>query len=236
MRRLQWLCCGASLLVIGVRATFAVSPIGPSPHSSSPPSVGAPVPVEPPSIRSLLRPELVKRVIDDREVAKHAQLETGRYSFYAAMLAHAGLERTRRVLTNYELYAKLVPFIETAKYSPIEQTLEIYGGVLGFYLRSWVRFDERSDQWIHYRIVRGHFAGLEGDIFFENEGEKGTLVYFAGSQRGDKWPPAFVIERGAEIDPEAPPERDKHKEANPSENPAPAISPRQDLPRPRSRL
>ena len=77
--------------------------------------------------------------------------------------------------------------------------LDIEGGVWKFRLRSWVRFEERADRWIHYLIVGGHFTGLEGDIYFESAGEKGTLVYFHGDQQGKHWPPKLVIERGAEI-------------------------------------
>jgi hypothetical protein len=62
-----------------------------------------------------------------------------------------------------------------------------------------VRFEEMSPEWIRYRIVDGHFEGLEGDIYFESVPERGTAVYFHGAKMGKDWPPAFVIETGAEI-------------------------------------
>jgi hypothetical protein len=143
--------------------------------------------------------------MNDRDVAAHASLEDipaspqRRYSFYAAMGVHASLERVRAVLTDYRLYAKMISYIDKAEYSPITQVLRLEGGIWKFRLRSDVRFDEKSDRWIHYHIVGGHFRGLSGDMFFEPAGEKGTLVYFNGELRGSDWPPAFVIERGAEI-------------------------------------
>lgn len=135
----------------------------------------------------------------DREILANANLDHEHYSYYAAMLVHADLERTRRILTDYQLYSKIVPYVDRTDYSPITRILDVQGGIWKFRLRSWVRFEERGDRWIHYRIVGGHFHGLEGNMYFESAGEKGTLVYFNGDQDGKEWPPKFVIERGAEI-------------------------------------
>jgi hypothetical protein len=181
-------------LALGAPRT-AGSP-GPSPLPGASPS---PALLAPPSVASLLRPELYKRLVEDKEILTSASLDGERYSFYATMLVHSGLERTRRILTDYSLYSKLVPYVDSTVYSPIMRVLDVQGGVWKWKLRSWVRFDERGDRWIHFTIVGGHFRGLEGDMFFESAGDKGTLVYFRGEQRGRSWPPKFVIERGAEI-------------------------------------
>jgi len=97
--------------------------------------------------------------------------ETKRYTFYAAMLTRAGLAKTRRILTDYRLYSKMVPYVDKAEFDEKTRILRIEGGIWAFRL----------------------------DIFFESQGEKGTVVYFGGEQLGRRWPPAFVIERGAEI-------------------------------------
>jgi hypothetical protein len=125
------------------------------------------------------------------------------YSFYAAMLVHASFQQTRDVLTNYELYSKLIPYVTETKYNEKTHILEIQGGILGWVLHSWVRFDERSPSpnysVIHFQMVAGHFIGMAGDILFESRGEQGTLVYMDGHQIQENWPPKFVMERGAEI-------------------------------------
>jgi hypothetical protein len=172
-----------------------------------PQGLPSPSPHPPPSIQSLLKPEIFRRLIGDRELVTHAKLEDlpppqigKRYSFYAAMQVKGGLHRVRAILTNYSLYAELIKFyVDHTVYSPVTRVLDVQGGLWNWKLRSFVRFDERSDRWIHYEIVGGHFKGLEGDMFFEDAKEKGTLVYFRGEQRANHWPPQFVIERGAEI-------------------------------------
>lgn len=155
----------------------------------------------PPPVSTLLRPDLYKKLIDDRDIPTSATLDSdaGLYSFYAAMRVGAELPRARRILTNYSLYSEIVPYVDRTVYSPITRRLELEGGIWKFRVHSLVRFDERSERWIHFEIVGGHFKGLAGDMFFESIGEKGTLVYMRGQQAGRQWPPKFIIERGAEI-------------------------------------
>jgi hypothetical protein len=163
-----------------------------------------------PLISSLLRPQQLKGVLDDKEIIVHASLDhlktdnlktglTKKYHFYAAMLVSSSVREAYTALTDYKLYAKLVPFVESAVFSPITHTLLLEGGIWNFQLSSQLLFAERLDRWIHFDIIEGHFSGLSGNIYFESQGERGTLVYLSGEQVGTKWPPTFVIERGAEI-------------------------------------
>jgi hypothetical protein len=176
-----------------------------------------------PTIQSLLKPKIYDRVLKNRDIMTHASLDDvpgpfgalpspkegatpqmhaappQEYSFYATMLVHASIDQTRAVLTNYELYSKLIPYVSKTKYNKQSHILEIQGGILGWVLHSWVRFVERSPSWIHFQIVAGHFTGMAGDILFESRGEQGSLVYMDGHQIQQNWPPKFVLERGAEI-------------------------------------
>jgi hypothetical protein len=160
---------------------------------------------DPPMISSLLKAPLLKRVLEDKEIIVHASLDqlpdapSKRYSLYASMLVSASVKEAYTALTDYKLYARLVPFIESAVFSPITHTLLLEGGIWNFRLASQILFAERPDRWIHFDIISGHFAGLSGNIYFESQGEKGTLIYLSGEQVGTHWPPTFVIERGAEI-------------------------------------
>ena len=174
----------------------------PSPRASSWP--------EPPPIATLVLPKVLKAAVEDREVQVNAKLEdvpsAGHdetklrpYRFYSLVLIRASLERTRSVLTDYPLYARLVPFVEKAVPSEDGRTIELQGGVLGWKMRSIVQFEERGARALGYRIVAGAFAGMEGQAIFESRGEKGTLVHFSGSTVGSEFPPKFILERGAEI-------------------------------------
>ena len=96
----------------------------------------------------------------------------------------------------------MVPYIDKSNYNPQTRNLDLEGGIFHFRLASQLHFEERSDRWIHYTVVAGHFRGLSGDLFFEPleiATGSGTLVYMRGEQTGKSFPPAFVVERGAEI-------------------------------------
>ncbi len=140
----------------------------------------------------------------NREIMAHGKLETIRdelkhYRFYASMLVRSTHRRAREILTDYELYAKMIPYVQSAELDKKTNTLKLVGGIWKFVLQSTVVFEERSDNWIFFRIVDGHFKGMTGHVLFEPKGDQGTLVYLGGDVKGTAWPPAFVIERGAEI-------------------------------------
>jgi hypothetical protein len=161
--------------------------------------------VRAPSIESLMKPALWNKVLQEKDILVHASLDSlpqqaaRKYSFYAAMRVGRSLRRTHDILTDYRLYSKMIHYIDRAEYFEKDKRLIIEGGIWKFKLKSEIQFQEKSPGWIHYEIIKGHFTGLEGNIYFESLGEKGSVVYMAGEQIGINWPPAFVIERGAEI-------------------------------------
>jgi hypothetical protein len=160
---------------------------------------------DPPSISTLLKPLTLKKVLEDKEIVVHAALESlpdglhKKYAIYASMLVNSNVREAYTALTDYKLYAELVPFVESAVFSPITHTLLLEGGIWNFRLSSQILFAEQLDRWIHFDILAGHFTGLRGNIYFESKGEKGTLVYLDGEHFGTKYPPTFIIEQGAEI-------------------------------------
>lgn len=162
-----------------------------------------------PKISEYLREDVLKRVLD-REIMSHASLEElpgnaqiespfKKYTIYSTMLVREGLTKSFRILTDYKLYKELVPYVDRADYDEFTKVLKIEGGIWKFKMVSAVKFEEKSDRWIRYQIIGGHFKGMEGDILFEPQGDKGTLVMARGESTGSIWPPKFVIERGAEI-------------------------------------
>jgi hypothetical protein len=194
--------------LVGVLAAFQMEAYGakelPLKSALNPLETSSTTP-QPPPLASLLKPEWMKRLIENKEILESASLKdvpdspNRVYSFFASMRVGASLEITRKILTNYRLYSEMVPYVDRTIYNSKQQILWIEGGIWGFRLGSQIRFQELNDRWIRYRIISGHFAGLVGELIFESLGEKGTLVYFRGEQSGTDWPPRFVIERGAEI-------------------------------------
>jgi hypothetical protein len=175
----------------------------PAPSPSASPSPSA----DPAPIAPRLKPESLRRVLEDRDVVFHADLEDDpaaggewkRYEYSGAMLVRAPLRVVRAALTDYSLYSRLIPYINRADFDAATKTLTLEGGIWKWRLLSRVRFEEAGPRLVRYAIVGGHFAGLRGEMIFEERGERGTLVYLRGSARGNRWPPALVVERGAEI-------------------------------------
>ena len=163
---------------------------------------GAPSAVQP-RIQSLLKPEVFRRVQEDREIRTYARIEDPDaeglkpYHFYAAMRARASVRRARETLTEYSLYQQMVPFVSRSE--DRDGLLWIEGGIFGWRLASRVRIEPLSEGWLRYRIVSGHFAGMTGKILLETVGERETVVYFDGELKSRSWPPALILERGAEI-------------------------------------
>jgi hypothetical protein len=196
MMRKRWTLCGVSL--------FLFCPIAQAINHA--PGQVEEVKVQSedfPRISGLLKSQQYKGVMEDREIVTRARLEpfldSKKYQFYASMLVGSHVKESYTALTDYKLYAKLVPFIESATYSPVTRILLLEGGIWNWHLSSKIRFEEHLDSWIHFEVIEGHFAGMKGNIYFESKGEKGTLVYITGELVGSHWPPAFVIEQGAEI-------------------------------------
>ncbi|OFY98694.1 MAG: hypothetical protein A2Z97_14460 [Bdellovibrionales bacterium GWB1_52_6] len=171
---------------------------------------------QPPTIESLLKQSIYKRMAENREVMVYAKLadvpetpdakqkDFKKYSFYAAMRVQESLPAVRRALLDYAVYPKMIPYVDRAEYSASNRILTVEGGIWKFRLKSQVLMEEKSERWIHFRIIGGHFPGMTGDMFLEpmsGTGGKGTVVYFRGEKLGpeSEWPPRLVIERGAEI-------------------------------------
>lgn len=143
-----------------------------------------------------------KAVIEERDVYTQAKLEEPRYDVRNAMVVRASLERTRRVITHFDLFAGLVPYIDRSKYDPSTRLLDIAGGIWKYRLEATLQFREESpDRW-SFRIIKGHFLGMSGRMEFRKVEPGRTLVTFEGgltADKGAKFPPRLIVEQGAQI-------------------------------------
>ncbi|MBU6376140.1 MAG: hypothetical protein KGQ59_09105 [Bdellovibrionales bacterium] len=141
-------------------------------------------------------------VFEGREIYTQARLQSQLYSVKNAMVVHASLERTRRILTHFDLFAGLVPYIDRSKYDPMTRQLDVGGGIWKYRLESVLQFTpETPDLW-KFRIIRGHFLGMVGALEFRQLKPGHTLVTLEGSIQADpgaKFPPRMIIEQGAQI-------------------------------------
>jgi hypothetical protein len=143
-----------------------------------------------------------KAVVEDRDVYTQAKLEVPRYDVRNAMVVRASLDRTRRILTHFDLFAGLVPYIDRSVYDPRTRILDIAGGIWKYRLEATLQFrEEARDRW-SFRIIKGHFLGMTGAMEFRQIEPGRTLVTFEGSltaDKGAKFPPRLIIEQGAQI-------------------------------------
>ena len=159
-------------------------------------------------IKARLRPDIYKKIIHDSYVATNAQFTDIKdprrpglreFQYYMSMFVAADFELTRKTLIDPRNYKNLVPFVDHARFQKEQNDLDLAGGVMGFKMRSMIRFYEKSKEWIRFKIIGGSFVNMWGDIYFEDRGEKGTLVFMEGRRQGRRWPPTFVMTQGGEI-------------------------------------
>jgi len=160
-----------------------------------------------PTIISILKPNVYREVLKERVVATHASFEKKKflrqgesfYEYYMSMLVRADFDIARNLLVDASIYARIIPFVNETKWDEKNQILDIKGGVLGYTLVSKIKFTEKTANWLTFQFIGGHFMGMNGNIHFEDRGEKGTLVWFGGQHRGQKWPPKWIMTYGGEI-------------------------------------
>ncbi|MEN9724263.1 MAG: hypothetical protein RJB38_2249 [Pseudomonadota bacterium] len=140
-------------------------------------------------------------VFSQREVYSRARLEPPHYELQNAMVVHASVERTRRILTHFEIFAGMVPYIDRSVYDSSSGLLELAGGIWKYRLESRLRWRrENPDRW-SFQVIGGHFLGLSGVMEFQPAGAGKTLVTFEGrlDDPSVKFPPRFIVEQGAQI-------------------------------------
>ncbi len=161
-----------------------------------------------------------KKLLNEREIYVRSKLDSleekktdpasasHRYEFSAALAIRASQQRAKKSITDYRLYPRMIPYVDFADYSERTHLLEVSGGIWKYKMTSTVLFEERSSSWIHFKVIRGHFLGLEGDLVFRGvlpveksfaKDKDLTVVFVRGLQLGSLWPPRFVMEKGAEI-------------------------------------
>jgi len=159
-------------------------------------------------IQSLLSSQAYEALIEDDETYVTTKLgkspnppflET--YQAGAAFTINAPVSVTRDILTRYEVYEKLIPFIDDIKVIEAPAKVAIEGGILGWKMLSLIQFHDKDPGWIHFVVTHGSSAGMEGDFYFEaKRGHQNTsLVYFRVMQSDENFPPRFIMESGANM-------------------------------------
>jgi len=173
----------------------------------------------PPEIGSLLKPEVLRRLLEKREVMTFADLSDGpipevpprkkslrplrEYRYYTGVLVKAPLQVTRSVIRDYQIYTQLVPYIDRAELLSDSGELALEGGIWRYRIRSRIRFEEIGERWIRFQITQGHFLGMRGEFILEpridRDGAASTLVLVRGNSQGRVFPPDWVVEQGAQV-------------------------------------
>lgn len=159
-------------------------------------------------IKTQLKPGVMKRILENREVFTNADLEyvghpkfeyLGGYEFYGVALVRASVRQTDQILKRYDRYKDIIPLVKISRWNKKRKELLLGGSIWKYRMRSWIKIKEKPLKGAEFRIVRGALKGLYGDIYYESAGEKGTIVFVRGFLKGLKWPPKLILEQGAEI-------------------------------------
>ena len=149
-------------------------------------------------------------MVEDRDAFTHADLShhpTKKgwkyYSFYGAIMVRASRKQVMRVLGRYDQLSEVIPYINTSRFDPKSRTLRLEGQLFKYKLWSNVLFEEEADHYLRYRFLRGHFSGMKGFLQIDPApgkwAEQYVILMLTGEVIGQKWPPAFVVEKGMEI-------------------------------------
>lgn len=152
----------------------------------------------------LKKANIYSQVVADRQVVAHARFgkeAKGRnFEVYASALAGASPGYAMKILTQYDLYHKLVPLVEESKVGK-DGLLELKGGAMGLRLHSFLKLQAVSESRIEFSIVRGHFEGMKGFAQVENHNERSSLLYLTGKvDIGEgSFMKEFLLQRAAEF-------------------------------------
>lgn len=154
-------------------------------------------------------------VLTERDVPSHAQLTESPtlYEFNSTLKVAASFQQVNSLLRSYDQLKNWVPYLERSDYDRELKTLKIRGGLWGWILESTLKIREVSEKLLEFEIVQGHLLGLKGKIEMEKAANhpkvasmgamgvmsSGTLVRISGSRKGGSYPPAWIMERGAEF-------------------------------------
>lgn len=159
-------------------------------------------------IQSLLKPREYVALVQDDETFITTELNKNpdppfleAYQAGAAITTDTPVSITRRILTQYEIYEKLIPFIDHVRVLEDPSQVSLEGGIFGWKMISLIQFQDKDPGWVHFVITQGSFTGMQGDFYFEEKpGQKdASLVYFHVQHTAQHFPPRFIMELGAKI-------------------------------------
>lgn len=159
-------------------------------------------------IQSLLKPQEYMALVQHNETLITTELSKNPdrpflegYRADAAITAEAPVSITRRILTRYEIYEKLIPFIDHIKVLDDPSKVALEGGIFGWKMISLIQFQDKDPGWVHFVITQGSFAGMQGDFYFEEKPGQNdaSLVYFHAQHTAQHFPPQFIMKLGAKI-------------------------------------
>jgi hypothetical protein len=139
----------------------------------------------------------------ERKIGALAKLEEvgpqKRYRFVALMPVAPSVSQTELKVREVSKFVGSLPYVERAKYDEAKRTLDIRGGIFSYVLESVLQFEAFRPQEIKFHVIQGHLSGLRGQVRFHSLKERGTLVALQGEILGGEYPPAWIMEKGAEI-------------------------------------
>lgn len=161
-----------------------------------------------PRIHSLLKPQEYAALVQDDKTLITTELSKSpdppflqAYQAGAAITTKAPVAITRRILTHYEIYGELIPFIDYVKVLEDPSQASIKGGIFGWKMISLIQFQNKDPGWVHFIITQGSFKGMQGDFYFEEKPRQpnASVVYFHVQHIAQQFPPRFIMELGARI-------------------------------------
>ena len=153
--------------------------------------------------------KVYKRVAEQREVVVSVKVNKLSGSTKELVMQGAGhastpLDFTYQEAKKFENFPKMSGYVRETQYTPQTKQLFMHSEAFGYHARMLFQLDfKESDEKrkvISYKIISGVFAGMQGELAFEDVGRRKTEISMTGVYPFEKLPvPAFFAEFGLEV-------------------------------------
>lgn len=130
-----------------------------------------------PPLEKILKPKTLTRASEDLDVVVNSGWEgVDGFEYVSAMVVRAPIKHARKTITEYAIYPKMSSAIRKFDYDAKTKTIEMVAEAGGYFVRSWIKVDDRYWDELNYEIVRGDMKGFTVKTTLWDKGSRTMLV------------------------------------------------------------
>jgi uncharacterized membrane protein len=166
-----------------------------------------PAPIATPVPFWAAKPDLIKKMREDRYIAVSAQSENKGDDKHLVVLTggfiHAPDDFTHQHIMNFDSYSKHMPYMQESAFDTKTQNLFVHGAILGYHVRMTIHIDDVATpegHQVQWRTIAGQFVGMHGTITDHKSDTEHTQVALEADYLGKTLNiPGFILSWGLEF-------------------------------------